>query len=147
MAAIANIVVPDGAAVSKTFYVSNAAADTSRWEERSSSQYIGYNRITLQLKRPTANQQKSDPANGSYPANRNLRLVCKVETPILETLSTAASGIVPAPIVSYRPVCEMIFTLPERSTLADRKTILSFANNVLGNAAVINAVWNFDMPY
>lgn len=153
MGAIAPIVLLDGAAVSRTFNVSNATADTARWEERTSSQFIGYQKATLTIRRPVMNQ-KLTPSKGKKPAmtvvtdpNRNIKVIFKVEVPVLETVGTNSAGYLAVPVVSYRTVSENTFTLPERCTLDDRKTILNYARLALADTTLQNAVWNFDMPY
>lgn len=154
MAAIAPIVLLDGAAVSRTFNVSNATADTARWEERTSSQFIGYQKATLTIRRPVMNQKLVPQKRGKKPVmavvadpNRNIKVIFKVEVPVLETVGTNSSGYLAVPVVSYRTVSENTFTLPERCTLDDRKTILNYARLALADTTLQNAVWNFDMPY
>lgn len=141
MSAIANIVVNDGLAtpVAHTFAPAKTQADMAVLEDRISGIYIGYNRLTYQLTRPTGS------SNG---ATRNLKLSIKIETPKLEVVSNSTvSGISPAPTISYRPVAEVLATFPERSTLQDRKDLLAFLKNVLANAFSTDAFEKFELPY
>lgn len=141
MAAIANIVLADalGTPVNHTFEPARSAADFAQWEDRSSAYYIGYNKITMQLKRPSGNQKSG---------NRNLRATVKIETPKLETVSNSTiSGIAPAPTVSYRPTVTTEYVLPERCALQDRKDVRKMNYNLQGNTFVIDLVESLTMAY
>lgn len=141
MAAIANIVINDGQAtpVAHTFAPAKTQADYALFEDRSSGVYIGFNKLTISLKRPTG---------PSKVASRNLKLSIKIETPKLEAVSNSTvTGIAPAPTVSYRPVAELIVTLPERCSLQDRKDLQAFMKNVLSNPFVTDAFEKFELPY
>lgn len=141
MSAIANIVINDGLAtpVAHTFAPAKTSADFALLEDRTAGIYIGYNKLTFSLVRPTGNGQV---------ANRNLKLSIKIETPKLETVSNSTvSGIAPAPTISYRPVVELIATFPERSQLQDRKDLQAFIKNILSNTFVTDAFEKFELPY
>lgn len=141
MAAIANIVVNDGLAtpVAHTFAPAKTQADFALLEDRASGIYIGYNKLTFALTRPSGDAKQ---------ANRNLKLSVKLETPKLETVSNNTySGIAPAPTVSYRPTVEMSFVLPERCTLQDRKDLRVLIFNIMSNAAFVAAVDTYELPY
>lgn len=141
MAAIANIVINDGLAtpVAHTFAPAKTQSDFAVLEDRAAGIYIGYNKLTFDLKRPTG---------ASKNASRNLKLSIKIETPKLETVSNNTySGIAPAPTVSYRPVAELTVTLPERCTLQDRKDLQAFVKNVMSNAFVTDAFEKYELPY
>lgn len=141
MSAIANIVVNDGQAtpVAHTFSPARAVADMALLEDRSSGIYIGYNKLTFELVRPSGSSDK---------ANRNLRLKLKIETPKMEVVSNnTVSGIAPAPTVSYRPVAELVCTFPERCTLQDRKDLQALMRNVLANSFVTDAFEKYELPY
>jgi len=142
MAAIANIVLADaqGTPVNHTFEPARAQADYALWEDRSSAYYIGYNKLSLTLKRPVGGKGNT--------ANRNLRCMVKLETPKLEVVTNSTiSGIAPAPTVSYRPVVETIYTLPERCSLQDRKDIRKYNYNLQNNQFVIDLVESFTSAY
>lgn len=141
MTAIANIVINDGAAtpVAHTFAPAKAVADYAQLEDRAAGIYIGYNKLTIGLTRPTGPAQQ---------ATRNLKLSVKIETPKMEVVSNGTvSGIAPAPTVSYRPVVELLATFPERCSLQDRKDLQAFIKNVLSNAFITNAFENYELPY
>lgn len=145
MAAASNIVINDGAAtpVAHTFVPAQTVADFALFEDKAPGIYIGYNRLMLKLERPaTKNMGRPRQANG------NLRLKSVVETPKLEVLSNSTvSGIAPAPTIAYTPKVEVIFTLPERSTLQDRKDLMALLKNALAHAALQAAVESFELPY
>ncbi len=141
MAAIANVVINDGQAtpVAHTFAPAKTSADYALLEDRAAGIYIGYNKLVLSLVRPTGEARQ---------ANRNLKLSIRIETPKMETVSNnTVSGIAPAPTVSYRPMAEIMVTLPERSNLQDRKDLQAFLKNVMSNSFVTDAFEKYELPY
>lgn len=142
MAQIANIVLNDAQAtpVAHTFGPARTPVDGALWEDRSSSQYIGYNKVTMELKRPTGSSSGS--------ANRNIKAVIRVETPKLENVTNSTvSGIAPAPTVSYRPMAELTFTFPERCSLGDRKDLQKYTLQLLSNAFVTDLVEKYEVAF
>lgn len=139
MTAIANIIVNDGLAtpVAHTFAPAKTVADFALLEDRVSGFYVGYNKLTFSLTRP----------NGKPGSARNLKLNIKIETPKLETIGNNSAGLTPPPTVAYRPVAELIFTLPERCSLQDRKDLAAFTKNVLANANFDVAIQQYELPY
>ena len=141
MSAIANIVINDGQAtpMAHTFAPAKTQADYALLEDRTAGIYIGYNKLTFQLTRPTGD---------SRAASRNLKLSIKFETPKLENVTNSTiSGIAPAPTISYRPMVEMLVTFPERCSLQDRKDLQAYVKNVLSNAFVTDAFEKYELPY
>lgn len=141
MAAIANIVLADalGTPVNHTFEPARSTADFAQWEDRSSTYYVGYNKISMQLRRPSGT---------SKTGNRNLTAMVKVETPKLENVSNSTiSGIAPAPTVAYRCVMERKYTLPERCALQDRKDLRKYSWNLNNNQFEIDLVETLAMAY
>lgn len=140
MPAIANIVVNDGKAtpVAHTFEPATASADRATWEDRFATQYIGYNKLVMNLTRPKG---------PSKVANRNIYLDLRLETPVLETTGTNDAGLTPAPTVAYRPMAEVRFTLPDRSLESERKDLRVMLTNCFGNSQVIAAIEKFSLPY
>lgn len=142
MSQIANIVLNDAQAtpVAHTFGPARTPVDGALWEDRSSSQYIGYNKVTMELKRPTGS------SGGS--ANRNIKAVIRVETPKLENVTNSTvSGIAPAPTVSYRPMAELTFTFPERCSLGDRKDLQKYILQLMSNAFVTDLVEKYEVAF
>lgn len=140
MSAASNIVINDGLAtpVAHTFAPARMVADMSAFEDRATGVYIGYGKLAFELKRP------SGPSSS---ANRNLRLVLRVETPKLEVVGNSSTGITPPPTVSYRPQVSIEFTFPERCSLQDRKDLLAYVKNLTANASVVDAVEKYELPY
>jgi len=140
MAAIANIVINDGQVtpVAHTFAPAKTQADFAVLEDRSAGSYVGFNKLTYALTRPSGNTKG---------ASRNLKLSIKIETPKLEDVQMVVSGFAPAPTVSYRPVIEVIATMPERCLLQDRKDLLAFVKNALANSFTTDAFEKFELPY
>lgn len=143
MAAIADIVLADAQATPVNHTFSPAIIQNGQvvWEDRSASQYIGFNKLTLTLERP---KTTSDSATG----NRNLKLRMKLETPKLENVTNSTvSGIAPAPTVSYRPVFECVMTLPERCALQDRKDLRKMAAAAFNDPQLIAFFESYSIPY
>lgn len=141
MANIANIVLNDAQAtpVAHTFAPALVEAGRAVLEDRASGIYIGYNKLTLTLSRPTGQPNS---------ATRNLVLGIKIETPKMETVSNGTvSGIAPAPTVSYRPWAELKVTVPERAALQDRKDLQKFLKDILSNTYVVDMFEKFELPY
>lgn len=141
MAQIANIAINDGQGtpVSHVFAPAKAIADEAQFEDRAAGIYIGYNKLVLKLERPQGDSRS---------ATRNLKLRLRIETPKMETVSNSSvSGIAPAPTVSYRPMVEMVATLPERCSLQDRKDLQAFLKNVLSNSFVTDAFEKYELAY
>jgi len=83
----------------------------ARWVSRASGIIVGYPEVTMSVRAPVR-------------GSNNYKVTMVVSIPTLETLGTStASGILPANLVGYRCVARLEFTLPVRSTLAER-TIL-----------------------
>lgn len=141
MSAITNIVINDGLAtpVAHTFAPAKTQADMALLEDRISGIYIGYNKLVMNLKRPSGD---------SNVANRNLKLGVRIETPKMEVVSNSTiSGIAPTATVAYRPFVEMNFVFPERCTLADRRDLLAYIRNFLSSPFLIDAVEKYELPY
>jgi len=142
MSAIANIVLNDAQAtpVAHTFAPAKTPVDGALWEDRSASQYIGYNKLSMSISRPTGAIKDG--------ANRNLKLNIKLETPKLENVTNSTvSGIAPAPTVSYRPVAELVVTLPERCSLQDRKDLQKYLQQLVTNSFVTSLFENYEVAY
>lgn len=140
MAQIANIVLNDAQAtpVAHTFAPALTPQGEAVWEDRSSGFYIGYNKLTMKVQRP------GPGATGT----RNLKLMLKVETPKLEnTTNSTISGIAPAPTVSYRPVAELVVTMPERSSLQDRKDLQKYLLQLMSNSFVTDMFEKYEVAY
>lgn len=140
MAAASNIVLADAQAtpVNHTFIPLGPDANGVWWfEDQSAASPIGYNRISVELKRPLNGKQGEDSSK------RVARVKVGVHTPKLETLSNSTvSGISPAPTVSYIPRCNVEFILPERMALQDRKDLRKYVQYVLADTNVVNAIEN-----
>lgn len=143
MAAISTIVLNDAAAtpVAHTFKPArqglignNSIAD---FEDRDANTGVpvGFYRVSTEFSRPS-NDRKS------------YRVKLKLSTPVLEvTSNSTVSGIAPAPTVSYTPLCQIEFVVPERSTLQVRKNLRMFAYQLLNDNTIINLVEGLDTPY
>lgn len=133
MSAIATLTIADGAAtpVNHTFSPVNIDQNgVAKWADRSGGIALGYPVVTFNTKAPTK-------------TSRNYKVTAKVVTPVLEQTSASTStGIQPAPTKSYDLICNIDFSLPERSTLQQRKDLLAYVKNFLANATVVTAAVN-----
>lgn len=143
MASATTITLFDGLAtpVGHAFSPAKTAADMAMFEDRAIGVYVGYNRLTVTLTRP------SGPSVDGQ--NRNLKLSYLLETPKLEVPGTAAaSGYVSPAKVAYRPKAEIVFTFPERCTLQDRKDLRNFVANLIGSSGITaDAIEKYELPY
>lgn len=138
MATIAALTLNDGQAtpVSHTFSpVRVDAAGVAKWTDRSSGISLGFPVITLGLREPTK-------------GSRNFKVTSKIVVPILEqTSASTASGIQPAPTLSYALQADLTVILPERSTLANRKDLEAYLKNFIASAVMSTALLNFENAY
>lgn len=138
MAAAANIVLNDAQAtpVAHTFVPLGPDSNGAWWfEDQSGASPIGYNRISVSLTRPL------NGAAGQSSAERMARVKIAVHTPKLEnTTNSTVSGVAPAPTLSYIPRCNIEFIMPERSALQDRKDLRKYAQFLIADTAIVNAV-------
>lgn len=68
----------------------------------------------------------------------------RITTPVLEVISGSDGGYTPKPKVAYNLFSREQFSLPARSSLAERKDLLAFCKNVNADAVMQNAVWNLE---
>lgn len=139
MPAIGNIVINDGAAtpVAHTFAPNGIVQDQAKYADRSGGIAVGYFTIDATL-RPPSNQSRE----------RNYLATLRIKTPILEVTSpSTGTGIQPAPTISYNPIAELKFWLPERSTLQNRKDLRAFVKNLMADAVVTALVETLEPVY
>lgn len=137
MPTFGNIVINDGQAtpVAHTFGPVNLVGNAANFADRSGGISVGY---------PTILISHSVPSKTSRLYKVRLKLV----VPTLETISNSTmSGIAPAPTKAYDSTVDMMFFMPERSALADRKNILAYAKNLLSHATVIAVIENNENVY
>jgi hypothetical protein len=138
MTAIAALTLADGQAtpVNHTFSPVNIDnAGIAKWADRSGGIALGFPITTFSLRAPTKSV-------------RSYKLVGKVVTPVLEVTSPSTStGIQPAPTKAYDLIFNFDMTLPERSTLAERKNAIAYVKNYLANTVITNAVESFESVY
>lgn len=128
MATFANIVINDGAAtpVTHTFAVKSNDNRISKFEDRAGGVPIGYGKLTVTI----ADINKN-----------NRRVSLSIEVPILEAVSGAnPSGFTPAAQVAYFNKVDVSFVTNNRSTLQDRKDVLTFVKNALALDLVTSIV-------
>lgn len=137
MAAVAQIVLADAQAtpVNHTFIPLGPDTNGVWWyEDQSRPSPIGFWKVSISLTRPKAANR------GTSSTDRVSRVKVGMYMPQLETLGNNSSGLTPSPTVAYVLTASVQFTLPERSTLQDRKDLRKFVPLVMADAAVIAAV-------
>lgn len=144
MGTAATIVLADAATptpANHSFLFTPDKGDLVAWEDRAGGQYVGYPRISLDIRTPAPNR------SAKTVANRNVHVSLRIRTPIMEVVGTSSSGLPAPPTVSYTPQVNVEFILPERSQTLDRATLIKYLANVLLNTQIANAVTNFERPY
>lgn len=130
----ASIVLADAQAtpVNHTFVPMGRDKDGVFWfEDQSATNAIGNWRISVEVKKPpvAAARQSSDGRNYHYKIG--------LHEPILETVSNSTvSGISPAPTVAYVSRAITDFSMPERSSLQNRKDLRKMKAALLANADI-----------
>lgn len=138
MTAFVAITLADGQAtpVNRTFTpVKIDVNGVAKYADKSAGIPVGFPLVTLSIREP--NKQ-----------SKVYRVVGKVDLPVLEqTSASTATGIQPAPTVAYRLLGNFDFSLPERSTLADRKNIVALVKNLAANVIVSSMAADLDAIY
>lgn len=139
MSAVANIVLNDaqGSPVAHTFIpLGPDASGTWWWEDQTGTSSIAYNRISMQLVRPS-------PAQAGQNSDKRVnRVKVGLHTPKVEALGVADSGYTPSPTIAYTPRCNIEFIMSERALLQDRKDLRKYADFLLAETQLTNMVEN-----
>ncbi|DAD51235.1 coat protein [ssRNA phage SRR7976356_6] len=132
----ANIVVYDALAtpVAHTFVPIGNENGVFWFEDQSAATPIGYNRISITLKRP-----KPGRVGEASDSGRVNRFVLTTYMPTLEALGTSDSGITPPPTIAYAMRAKTEFIMPERSSLQNRQDLRKMHIAALSDT-VVNAV-------
>ena len=129
MANIANIVIGNGATpvANLTFTPQTPqVGDTpAEWYERSASSPLGYRKITLSV---------------AFRSTGVSKVRLKVSDPVLATFGANCCVDQNTPQVSYTDIADLTFSVPSSATLANRKDILAFVKNILGQKVMTDAV-------
>jgi len=136
MAAIANVVLTDSAAVDHTFApLSTEAGVLDIWMDRASGIRIGMPQLSLGIRQPNKSA-------------RTAKVTLKLSLPTMEVTSPSTeTGIQPAPTIAYTLLGTAEFVLHERSTLLERQNLLAMLRDAIDEAIVTAAVSTYDIPY
>lgn len=142
MAAVGNILLADATdptPVTRTFEPSYQIQGGFVYENRAGGVQIGNDKLTLQIRRPV----------GPGGVLRNNKAIIRLETPVLKTVSSGGDslGYTAAPEVGYRPMFEVVFTLPVQCSELERKHLHTLLINFVNNNAMHNLVDKLDAPY
>lgn len=136
MAAIANIVIADGAStpVNRTFNPISRDVNLARYKDKSGGITVGYPTIEL-------TDRWQEQADGSYKIN------WKLSVPTLATTApTTTTGIQPAPTVGYTCWATGSFTVPNQAVLQDKKNLYALAKNLIATTLFKDIVESQDFP-
>nr|URG16522.1 MAG: coat protein [Leviviridae sp.] len=137
MAAVANIVINDGAAtpVAHTFAPSRQSGDLFEWNDRAAGVAAGFNKISVLTRYGTS-------------SNAGQRVTLKVIAPTLAvTAPTSGSGVQPNPVAAYTALATIEFLIPNASDAAARANIHAFVKNLVATTFVENMIKNLDAPF
>ncbi len=138
MAIRANVTLTDGATtpVNHVFYPIVKKGEVLFWVDRTVTTVpIGQDQLSLLQKAPSKQ-------------SKNYKFTWKLQKRTLEQTSpSTASGIQPAPTLAYDNICTIEIVVNERSTLQERKDLLTEARDLLGEAVVTNLVQDLDLIY
>lgn len=120
----------------------------SHWIDRSSSEPIGYWRISMSSRAPRrpsrGNRSRVGVADSATGVFRN---TITLSEPVLENVTNSTvSGIAPAPTVSYIPRMELVSLSPERGSALSRGNMVKMFANLLLNAQANALLENLDQP-
>lgn len=137
MPAVANIVLNDAQAtpVAHTFVPLGPDPKGIWWfEDQSGSAAIGFNRLSVSLKRPAVSTA------GQASTKRFNRIELGIWTPKLETLGTNDAGLTPSPTVAYVPKVMIAYAIEERASLQDRKDLRKYLSQLNDNALITQVI-------
>jgi len=134
MTAIAGITLPDAATtpVNHVFNPMSVKGDTGAWANQAPSLPIGFESINMTL---------TDPSGAStiYRQTTNMKL------PVLKTTTDTGGNSVTS--VDYFLEAEVVFKIPQRSTLQNRKDIIKLFTGLLANAQFTSQVQDLQHVY
>lgn len=138
MADIAVLTLADGQStpVNHTFSpVRIDSAGVAKWVDRSGGIAIGFPSVTLSIREPSKGQ-------------KDYKIIRKVVFPVLDISSPSTStGIQPAPSRAFELKNTTEWSLPERSTAAQRADILAYCKNFDASAVLTDCVLQFEAVY
>lgn len=135
MASAANIVINDGAATPVAHTLTPIGKDEKGvlWFEQTTPAPVN----PLGAKRIGYRQTRVLDAQKQLTGRS--KLILTLSSPTLETMGNNSAGITPPPTVAYVEEVRIEMTLPERSTMQERKDARVLAMNLLANAQVVSA--------
>lgn len=143
MGAITNISLADAQATPVTHVFNpskqglQGSVSVADWEDRAVNNGVpvGFYKISTTFQRPNKDRK-------SY------KIGMKISIPQLENVTNSTvSGIAPAPTVSYTPLFEGSFVLPERASLQSRKDLRKMVANLFADPQIANMVEQLDAVY
>lgn len=145
MPAVATIALSDalGTPVVHNFIPLGSDQNGVWWfEDQSNADAIGYNRISLSLRRV-----QNAVAGQASDKTRNNRFTAKLWVPKTETLGTNDVGVTPPATLAYQEVISIEFVMPERASLQVRKDARKYAQFLLADTQVVAMTETLQMLY
>jgi hypothetical protein len=144
MSAVANIVLNDAQATPVAHTFLPLGPDSNGvwwWEDQSGTSSIGYNRLSMSLKRPP-------PATAGQSSDKRVnRVKAVIYTPKVEALGVSDSGYTPSPTIAYTPTATVEFVMSERSSTQDRKDLRKFMDFLCAEAQLTAMVETLQNVY
>lgn len=131
-----NVVMLDGAAVSKTFVPTNLAEGVTGYENRASGNMAIYDVASISVRRSRAGGK----------GTRMTRVVCKVKVVQPQVVGIAASGVTPPVNAQATAWANIEFMLPDEMASAKVDDIYAFTVGFLSNASIKTAILQRDRP-
>lgn len=141
MAAAVDLSLADSVPVTRYFKPARIADSFAVFENRAGGIYVGYDKLTLSLTRPSGPKMPGQ--------NRNVKVKVKVELPLLKEESTGStvSGFTSAPEVDYRMVFDGTFTMPEQCAYLDRQNLRALVLEALAETPIVAAIETYEAVY
>lgn len=140
-----NIVLADAQAtpVNHNFIPMGKDQNGLYWfEDQSASSALGYNRISIEVKRPLP-----APAGGKSTSDRLARVYIGIHCPTLETLGTADNGLTPPPTISHIERSRQEYIMPEKGSKLERQHLRKYNKGIIDNSLVIAAIEDLQSIY
>jgi hypothetical protein len=139
MPAIASISLVDGqpTPATRVFAPLGVSSDyVGSYENRITGIQVGYDTLSIGFRRTT-------------PKSRNNKLTIRLTLPTLEVTSpSTSSGIQPQPTQAFACAAFVEFVLPERSSVQNRKDLVTLLRNALAASGVVDTcVQNLESVY
>lgn len=126
--------------VQHTFTPLGPDADGVQWFEQTTpapANSLAAKRFSVSIKRAAPGKTLNGVA----------RITGRFWMPVMETLATSDSGIMPAPTVAYQLYAEVRYVIPERSTEQERKNMVALTKNLTSASTILDVIHKLQPLY